>query len=148
MFQTRILIFYAGQYTISDSRQSGCTIEYFFAGDDDDNLAPLQTVYKRPGDESLGMRRAKASLAFSAMDKITAVPSLYMGTFNMKVGADGKPVQVLTDIAPIEGTYVCNFVKRMTEDELLAVSNAQSSALEPDAPDPASVSSASSSKKK
>lgn len=129
MFQTRILVFYAGQYSISDSRQSGCSIEYFFAGDeDDDHLSPLQMQLKRPGDDSIGMRRAKANLPFSAMDKITAVPSLYMGSFNMRVGADGKPVQVLTDLTPIEGTYSCSFKRYTSMEQLQDASDAAAAA--------------------
>lgn len=108
MFTARILITYAGQYMISDSRQSGCSIEYFFAGDDNE-MSALMSRRIKAGDDNIGMRRAKANLPYEALDDITWVPSVYEGNFDMKIGSDGKPVQVLRSIRPLEGSFYMSF---------------------------------------
>lgn len=108
MFTAKILITFAGQYMISDSRQSGCSIEYFFAGDDNE-MSALASRRVKPGEDSIGMRRAKANLPYESLDDITWVPSLYEGYFDMKVGSDGKPVQVLKSFKPIEGSFFMSF---------------------------------------
>lgn len=108
MFTARILIMFAGQYRISDSGQSGCSIEYYFAGEDD-ALSPLMSRLKDPTVDNVGVRRAKANLPFESLNDISWVPGIYEGNFDMKVGSDGKPVQVLKSFVPVPGSLFVSF---------------------------------------
>jgi len=101
----RILLMYANEYDIKDeSGRSvrGCTINYYFYGEDG---SALQTQAQKVG--SVGYQRAKCSLDYGARDHILRVPAIYDASFEMSVGSDGKPILKAIDLNYVQDV---NFV--------------------------------------
>lgn len=99
MDKMRILVMFASEYSLKgdDGRDvSGCTLNYYFWGQDGDLL---NAVHAYEG--SVGFQRAKCSIPFELRGQVCAAPAVYDATFAMKVGSDGKPVMTVTDL-----TYV------------------------------------------
>lgn len=71
----------------------GVSVEYLFFGENGE-----QVESKVSPDGSSGTRRGKAFMDSSIADKISYVPGIYDGTFEMSVNKDGKPTLSLTDI--------------------------------------------------
>lgn len=102
----RILLMYANEYDIKDeSGRSvrGCTINYYFYGEDG---SALQTQAQKVG--SVGYQAlAKCSLNYGARDHILRVPAIYDASFEMSVGSDGKPILKAVDLNYVQDV---NFV--------------------------------------
>jgi hypothetical protein len=96
MDSQRILLMYANEYdmkTDNGDLVKGCTINYFFSGQ---NCEMLKTQYASGG--SIGYQRAKCSLDYEKREKIYAVPGIYDAQFMLTVGSDGKPVLKAVDL--------------------------------------------------
>lgn len=72
---------------------NGVSLEYLFFGENGE-----QVESKVSPDGSCGTRRGKAFMDSSVVNKISYVPGIYDGTFEMSVNKDGKPTLRLTDI--------------------------------------------------
>ena len=81
------------QFNIFDQSSLAPVVEYYFFGENGEQLAPVADA---SGD--LGIRRSKASLDISMKEKLMFVPGIYRGEFEMAVGSDGKPMLKLLDI--------------------------------------------------
>lgn len=90
-----ILITYAKSYEMEDENLKGCTVHYFFYGEDGSGITPIHSV---KNDEAVGYQRGKVSLPYEMRSKIPWAPAIYMGEFIMTVGSDGKPVMKLVDV--------------------------------------------------
>lgn len=95
--ETKILVTYANVYdmvTEAGQQLRGCTLNYFFTGEDMEQFKPMQNL----GNGAVGYQRAKCSIDFDQMNKIVFVPGIYNATLNMSVGADGKPALKVSDL--------------------------------------------------
>lgn len=93
----KVLIMYAALLDIpprdGGDRVTGVSVEYFFFGDNGEQLVPK--IY---ADDVSGTRRGKSFISDPALiSKISYVPGIYEGTFAMNIGADGKAVLKLVD---------------------------------------------------
>lgn len=97
MDKQRILLMYANEYDMVSPQTGelvkGCTINYFFSGQ---NCEMLKTQYASGG--SVGYQRAKCSIDYDKREKIYAVPAIYDAQFMLTVGSDGKPVLKAVDL--------------------------------------------------
>ena len=97
--KAKIVILFANQYDMKDEtgdKLSGCSVHYMFWGEDGEVLASeVQYDPTKP----VGVQRAKCSVDSVLRNKIVVAPGLYEGTFEMIVGADGKPVNRLRYVA-------------------------------------------------
>ncbi len=99
----RILVTYAKTYDMpaepGRDAMRGCTVHYFFLGQDGREFAPYSEW-----DTALavGYQRGKVSLDFPFRAKIPVAPGIYDGEFAMTVGGDGKPVARLVDLKFVE----------------------------------------------
>jgi hypothetical protein len=101
--KTNILVLFANQYDMLNEKQqqmTGCTVNYLFYGESGEALTE-QSEYDTS--KSVGIQRAKCSADASIRAKIPIAPAIYEGTFEMRVGGDGKSVLRLVDVA-----YICN----------------------------------------
>lgn len=101
--KTKILVLFANTYDMLNEKQqqmTGCTINYLFYGENGEALYE-QSVYDTS--KPVGIQRAKCSADVSIRSKIPIAPAIYEGTFEMRVGGDGKAVSRLVDVA-----YICN----------------------------------------
>lgn len=93
----KILLMYSGVYDIAAENGhdavSGISCEYFFYGEQGEMVKS-----KISADGISGMRRGKASLNTDILGKITYVPGIYEGSFEMSIGSNGKPVLKLVDV--------------------------------------------------
>lgn len=93
----RVLIMYTGLVDIKASENhdavEGVSVEYFFFGDNGEQLES-----KISAEDVSGIRRGKSFLSVDKLHKVSYVPGIYDGQFEMKVGADGKPVLKLVDL--------------------------------------------------
>lgn len=101
--KTNILILFANAYDMLNEKQqqmTGCSIHYLFFGESGEALyEQSEWDVSKP----VGVQRAKCSADASVRSRITIAPAIYEGTFEMRVGGDGKPVLRLVDVA-----YICN----------------------------------------
>jgi hypothetical protein len=97
MNQFKILLMYSGVVNIpasnGQSAVNGLSVEYYFFGENGEQLQP-----KISADGVSGTRRGKVFLDEAMAKKVSFVPGIYNGTFEMSIGSDGKPVLKLTDI--------------------------------------------------
>lgn len=97
MNQFRILLMFSSEIDIParDGKEalSGLSAEYYFFGDNGE-----QVVSKLSADGVSGTRRGKVFMDPQVGRKVSYVPGIYDGTFEMNIGADGKPVLKLVDI--------------------------------------------------
>lgn len=99
----RILVTYAKTYDMpaepGRDAMRGCTVHYFFLGQDGSEFAPYNEW-----DTALavGYQRGKVSLDYAFRAKIPVAPGIYDGEFAMTVGGDGKPVARLVDLKFVE----------------------------------------------
>lgn len=75
---------------------AGCSVHYMFWGENGEVLA---SEAEFDPTKPVGVQRAKCSVDSVLRNKIVVAPGLYEGTFEMVVGADGKPVNRLRDVA-------------------------------------------------
>lgn len=89
----QIILLYAGQYRIVDERtgeiNEGVTCNYYFntnlTAEDHEN-------------GTKGTRPAKGVMDYETMGKIKKAPALYNAEFELKIGADMKPVLRIKDL--------------------------------------------------
>lgn len=97
MDKMRILVMFAQELDIpaSEGREAlrGTSIEYFFFGNSGELVQPKLCV-----DGTVGMRRGKSFLDPDCIRKVSYIPGIYDGTFEMQVGSNGKPTLKLTDL--------------------------------------------------
>lgn len=62
-----------------------------------------------------GIRRGKSFLKADKVHKVSYVPGIYDGTFEMTVGSDGKPVLKLTDVDFVAPALISMKDSRMQE---------------------------------
>lgn len=101
--KSNILILFANSYdmlTEDKKKMAGCSIHYLFFGSAGE---PLLEQSEWDVSKPVGIQRAKCSADSSVRAKIPIAPAIYEGTFEMRVGGDGKPVLRLVDVA-----YICN----------------------------------------
>lgn len=96
MNKQKILLMYANPYDMKDEsgRQViGCTLNYFFWGDNGELLKPIDGT-----SGMVGYQRAKCSIDSMLRYKIHKAPAIYEADFEMSVGSDGKPVLKVVDL--------------------------------------------------
>lgn len=103
MNKARILLMYAGEYSI-DAQSSGCILNYYFFGEKGELLAQQWSAVG-----PIGYQRAKCNMDFKMRDQIPAAPAVYDAEFSMKVGSDGKPVLTVQSLEYV-GKVAFNFV--------------------------------------
>lgn len=100
MQNMRILVMAAMPYDIKNddgtTGNSGITVEYYFFPTDD---ALNPTMFNMDG--LTGYRRAKAALQTAVSQHLGSIPAVYDGSFEMTIGADGKPKLALRDVNQI-----------------------------------------------
>ena len=93
----KVLVMYSGLIDLPEDKEhdriNGLSIEYFFYGDNGDMVVPKISV-----DGISGIRRGKSFLDPQTVNKISYVPGIYDGTFQMTVDSKGKPVLKLVDL--------------------------------------------------
>lgn len=73
---------------------AGVSMEYFFFGEHGEQLEP-----KISADGTSGIRRGKVFIRDpKVINRISYIPGIYDGEFELKVGADGKPMLNLVDV--------------------------------------------------
>lgn len=94
----RILLMFAAELDIParDGHDAICgtSVEYFFYGQNGEMVEPKVTV-----DGTSGMRRGKSFLPPEIIDKVSYIPGIYDGKFEMTVGSNGKPTLKLLDLS-------------------------------------------------
>lgn len=108
MDNMKILLMYAGAIDMKGSDGDaikGVSAEYYFFGEKGEMLES-----KISADDVSGIRRGKCFMDFEVAKKVSYVPGIYDGTFEMSVGGDGKPVLKLVDI---------NFINKASITEVL-----------------------------
>lgn len=97
MDKLKVLLMYSGVIDIParDGKEalSGVSVEYYFFGNDGEMVEPRISA-----DGVSGTRRGKVFMDAQMAGKVSYVPGIYDGTFEMNIGADGKPVLKLVDI--------------------------------------------------
>lgn len=96
MQNMRILVMSAMPYDIRNddgTGNSGITLEYYFYANDD-ALAPAMFN----SDGLTGYKRAKAAVQMAVSQHLGNIPAVYDGSFEMTIGADGKPKLALRDV--------------------------------------------------
>jgi hypothetical protein len=71
----------------------GLSVEYYFFGNNGEMVQP-----KISADGISGTRRGKVFMSPEMQNKVSYIPGIYDGTFEMTIGSDGKPVLKLVDI--------------------------------------------------
>lgn len=96
--KAKILVLFANCYDmVADGRQvAGCSVHYLFWGEHGEALLE-QSEYDVS--KPVGIQRAKVSMDSVMRVRVPIAPAIYEGTFETKVGGDGKPVLRLVDIA-------------------------------------------------
>lgn len=96
--KAKILVLFANCYDmVADGRQvAGCSVHYLFWGEQGEALLE-QSEYDVS--KSVGVQRAKVSMDSAMRVRVPIAPAIYEGTFETRVGGDGKPVLRLVDIA-------------------------------------------------
>lgn len=97
MDKFKILLMYSGEINIEATKDRdgvhGLSVEYYFYGSNGEMLQPRISV-----DGISGTRRGKVFMSPELVNKVSYIPGIYDGTFEMTVGSDGKPVLKLVDI--------------------------------------------------
>ncbi len=96
--KAKILVLFANCYDmVADGKQvAGCSVHYLFWGEHGEALLE-QSEYDVS--KPVGIQRAKVSMDSAMRIRVPVAPAIYEGTFETKVGSDGKPVLRLVDIA-------------------------------------------------
>lgn len=96
--KAKILVLFANCYDmVADGRQvAGCSVHYLFWGEQGEALLE-QSEYDVS--KPVGVQRAKVSMDSVMRVRVPIAPAIYEGTFETRVGGDGKPVLRLVDIA-------------------------------------------------
>lgn len=96
--KAKILVLFANCYDmVADGRQvAGCSVHYLFWGEQGEALLE-QCEYDVS--KPVGVQRAKVSMDSAMRVRVPIAPAIYEGTFETRVGGDGKPVLRLVDIA-------------------------------------------------
>lgn len=97
MNKFRILLMFSSEIDIpardgKDALQ-GLSAEYYFFGEHGE-----QVESRLSADGVSGTRRGKVFMNLDVKRKVSYVPGIYDGVFEMNIGADGKPVLKLVDI--------------------------------------------------
>lgn len=94
MNKMKILVTFANEWDMTaDGGEKGCTINYFFFGENGEMMKA--NSYTKG---AIGYQRAKVSLDYYKRDKLRKVPAIYDATMEMSVGSDGKPVMKVVDV--------------------------------------------------
>lgn len=96
----KILLMFANEYDIKaedGSNVSGCTLNYYFFGENGEALA---TQEKESG--AIGYQRAKCSIPFEYRPAAFRVPAIYDAQFEMSIGSDGKPVMKVVNLQYVQ----------------------------------------------
>ena len=97
MNKFRIFLYYSGLIDIKaregHDAVEGVSMEFLFYGDHGEQVEPTVSA-----DGISGVRRGKSFLKPDKVHKVSYVPGIYDGTFEMTVGSDGKPVLKLVDV--------------------------------------------------
>lgn len=97
MNKFRFFLFYSGLVDIKaregHDAVEGVSMEFLFYGEHGEQVEPVVSA-----DGISGTRRGKSFLKADKVHKVSYVPGIYDGTFEMTVGSDGKPVLKLTDV--------------------------------------------------
>lgn len=72
---------------------NGLSVEYYFFGENGEMVKSNSSA-----DGVSGARRGKSILDPEMYNKVSFVPGIYDGTFEMSVNSDGKPILTLVDI--------------------------------------------------
>ncbi len=96
--KAKILVLFANNYDmVTDGKQmTGCSVRYLFWGEHGEQLLE-QSQYDVS--KSVGVQPAKVSMEAAMRVRVPIAPAIYEGTFETRVGGDGKPVLRLVDIA-------------------------------------------------
>lgn len=96
--KAKILVLFANCYDmVADGKQvAGCSVHYLFWGEQGEALLE-QSEYDVS--KPVGVQRAKVSMDSAMRVRVPIAPAIYEGTFETRVGGDGKPVLRLIDIA-------------------------------------------------
>lgn len=95
----RIFLFYSGIVDMkADPKEgrdaiNGISMEYLFYGEHGEQVEPTVSA-----DGVSGTRRGKSFLNPDKLHKVSYVPGIYDGTFEMTVDSKGKPVLKLLDV--------------------------------------------------
>ena len=95
----RIFLFYSGIVDMkADPKEgrdaiNGISMEFFFYGEHGEQVEPTVSA-----DGVSGTRRGKSFLNPDKLHKVSYVPGIYDGTFEMTVDSKGKPVLKLLDV--------------------------------------------------
>lgn len=92
----KILLMYSGVIDMKaddGDTINGVSVEYFFYGDHGEMVEP-----KTSADGISGIRRGKSFMDPDTARKISFVPGIYDGQFEMTVGSNGKPTLKLVDV--------------------------------------------------
>lgn len=97
MNKFRIFLYYSGLIDIKaregHDAVEGVSMEFLFYGEHGEQVEPTVSA-----DGISGVRRGKSFLKPDKVHKVSYVPGIYDGTFEMTVGSDGKPVLKLVDV--------------------------------------------------
>lgn len=112
MDKFKVLLMYSGEIDIEATKERtgvhGVSVEYYFYGNNGELVQP-----KISADGISGTRRGKVFMTPEIINKVSYIPGIYDGTFQMSVGSDGKPVLKLVDI-----DFVGKAVISCAEDKL------------------------------
>lgn len=112
MDKFKVLLMYSGEIDIEATKERegvhGVSVEYYFYGNNGELVQP-----KISADGISGTRRGKVFMTPDIINKVSYIPGIYDGTFQMSVGSDGKPVLKLVDI-----DFVGKAVISCAEDKL------------------------------
>lgn len=93
----KILVMFASELDIPAKEGHAAfhatSIEYFFFGENGELVQPKLLV-----DDTVGMRRGKSNLDPEMIKKISYIPGIYEGTFEMSMGSKGVPTLKLNDL--------------------------------------------------
>lgn len=76
-------------------------MEFLFYGEHGEQVEPTVSA-----DGVSGTRRGKSFLSEDKLHKVSYVPGIYDGTFEMTVGSDGKPVLKLVDVDFVDAAVI------------------------------------------
>jgi hypothetical protein len=97
MDKFKVLLMYSGMINMEATKERnevhGLSVEYYFFGNNGEMVQP-----KISADGVSGTRRGKVFMTPDMQNKISFIPGIYDGTFEMSIGSDGKPVLKLVDI--------------------------------------------------
>lgn len=97
MDKIRVLLMFSGLINMEATKDRdavhGLSVEYYFYGNNGEMVQPRVSA-----DGVSGTRRGKVFMTPEMENKISYIPGIYDGKFEMAVGSDGKPVLKLVDI--------------------------------------------------